>query len=104
MKPLLVRFQYSKMFKIVTTLWVARQRYRGSTPGGVNTFFLLHSVQIGSAAYPASYRMGKVVVLPRGKSGLSVKLATHLNLVPRPRMSGVIPPISNTSLWPDIYL
>jgi hypothetical protein len=36
---------------------------------------------------------------PCGKSGLGMKLTTHLHLVPRSRMHGAIPPLPNTPPW-----
>jgi hypothetical protein len=48
-------------------------------------FSLLHSVQTGSGAQPASHPMGTRDLSPRVK-GRCVKLTTHLHLVPRSRM------------------
>jgi hypothetical protein len=56
-------------------------------------FSLLHCVQSGSGANPASYPMSAKGILPSGKNGRSVKLTTHLHLVPRSRMRGAIPPL-----------
>jgi hypothetical protein len=49
-------------------------------------FSLLHSVQNGSQAHPASYQMGTGDFSPGGQSSRGVKLTTHLHLVPMPRM------------------
>jgi hypothetical protein len=38
-------------------------------------------------------------LFPRGFSGRGVKLTTHLHLVPRLRLHGVIPPLTFTSSW-----
>jgi len=38
-------------------------------------------------------------LFPRGKSGRGPKLTTHLHPVPKLRMRGAIPPLSNTSSW-----
>jgi hypothetical protein len=60
-------------------------------PAGARNFFLLHRVQTGSGAHPASYSVGTRDSFPGGKNGRGVKLTTHL-LVPRSRMNGAIPP------------
>ena len=56
-------------------------------------FSHLRNVQTGSVAYPASYAVGTGVLTLAG-----VKLTTYLNPVPWFRMSGAIPPLSNTCL------
>jgi hypothetical protein len=61
------------------TGWTAGVRF----PAGAKAFSLLHSVQTGSVAHPASYPMGSMGLFPRGQSGRGVKLTTHLHLVPR---------------------
>jgi hypothetical protein len=43
-------------------------------------FSLLHVVQIGSGAHPASLSNGHRGLLTRGSSGRGVKLTTHLQL------------------------
>jgi hypothetical protein len=47
-------------------------------------FSLLHSVQTGSGAHPASYPMRTGVPFPGGLSGRGLKLNTHFHLVPGP--------------------
>jgi hypothetical protein len=39
-----------------------------------------------------------------GKAGRGVKLTTHLDLVPRLRMDGVISPLPHTALWHSAQL
>jgi hypothetical protein len=55
---------------------------RGSIPGKGKRCSLLHSVQTGSVAHPASYTMGTVGSFP-GVNRQGMKLTTHLHLVPR---------------------
>jgi hypothetical protein len=57
----------------------------GSIPGNAK-YCLLHSVQTGYEAHPASYPMGTGNDFPVGKAVRGVKLTTHLHLVPRSRM------------------
>jgi len=57
-------------------------------------FDLLHRVQTGSSAHPASHPTGIEGSFPEGKMR-GMKLTTHL-LVPRSRMRGTIP---NMSSW-----
>jgi hypothetical protein len=54
--------------------------------GGARDLSLLHGVQTGSGAHPASYIMGIEGSFPGDKSGCCVKLTTHLHLMPRSRM------------------
>jgi len=68
----------------------------GKEGGGVIS--LHHRVQTGSGVHPAFYPMG-TWALPPG-----VKLTTHLQLLPRLRMCGAIPPTPNTSSWRSISL
>jgi hypothetical protein len=49
-------------------------------------FSLLHNVQTGSEAHPASYKMGTGDFSLRVMCNRGVKLTTHLNLVQRLRM------------------
>jgi hypothetical protein len=56
---------------------------RGSIFGGARNFPLLHRVQTGSGAHPASYVMGTKCYLPRRSSGQDVKLTTRLHLESR---------------------
>jgi hypothetical protein len=55
-------------------------------------FSLLQNDQASFGAHPASCLMG-TRVLPLGWRSQGVKLATHLRLVPKLRMSGAIPPL-----------
>jgi hypothetical protein len=50
-------------------------------------------------AIEASYPMGTRGSFPGGQSGWSVKLTTHLHLVPTSRMRVAIPRLLNTSSW-----
>jgi hypothetical protein len=76
-------------------LWAARPSGWSSSPGRVNN--ILHVVETGSGAHPASYPMGA------GGSFRGVKRqrpdATHLQLAPRSRKRGSIHPLSHTSSW-----
>jgi hypothetical protein len=67
-------------------LRAGRPRNRDSIPCRGKSFSLLHSVQFVSEAYPGPYTMGTGELFPWGYGGRSVKLTTHLNLVPRSRM------------------
>jgi hypothetical protein len=49
-------------------------------------FSLLHSIQPGSSAHPASYPVGSGDSFLLGYSGRGMKLTAHLHLVPRSRM------------------
>jgi hypothetical protein len=60
------------------TGWIAGVRF----PIGESSFFLLHSVQTGSEAHPASYPMGSEGSFP----GV-LKLSTHIHLEPWSRMA-----------------
>jgi hypothetical protein len=59
--------------------WVSRDRF----PAGAGNFSLHYRVQNGSGAHLASYPMGTKGSFPGGKAAGSVKLTTHLHLVPR---------------------
>jgi len=48
----------------------------------------------GSVAHPASYPMGTRGRFPWWQSGRDLKLTLYFNLVPRSRMHGGIPPLS----------
>jgi hypothetical protein len=49
-------------------------------------FSILHSVQTGSGAHPASYPMGTMGSLAGGESSIDMKLTIHHHLMPRSRM------------------
>jgi hypothetical protein len=73
---------------------------QGSVPSRVKDFSLLHSVQTGSGGHPASYTVGTWGgSFPGGKSGRSVNLTTHLNLMLRSRIRGSIHPLPHISSW-----
>ena len=61
-------------------------------PAEVRYFSRLRNVHTSSGAHPASYSI-PTGVLSRGQSGRGVRLFTHLQLVPRLRMSGVKHPL-----------
>jgi hypothetical protein len=63
---------------------------RGSNPGGGNSgiFSLRHPIQIALGVNLASYAMGKAA------GGWSWPLTTHLHLMPRLRMCGDTPPLT----------
>jgi hypothetical protein len=64
-------------------------------PAEAGNFSLHHRrVQTGSGAHPASYPMGKTGVLSLGVKRPERELTTHLDLVPRSRMRGALPPLS----------
>jgi hypothetical protein len=63
-------------------------------PAGAGNFSLHHRVQTGSGAHPASYPVGTRGFSPGSKAAGGVKLITHLHLMPRSRMRGAIPPLS----------
>ena len=54
-----------------------------------NGFPLLRNVHSDSGAHPSSYSLG-AGDLSRGQCGRAVKLTTHLHLVPRLKISGVV--------------
>jgi hypothetical protein len=56
-------------------------------------FSMLHRVQTGSGAHPASCTVGTGGSFPRGKATGGLKLTTHLQLVPRSRKCGSIQPL-----------
>jgi hypothetical protein len=60
-------------------------------------YSLLHVVQTGSWAHPTSYPMGTGGSFPGDKVAGSVKLTTHLQLVPRSRKRGSIDPLHHMS-------
>jgi len=67
---------------------------RGSiSEGGNDGIFSLHPVRTSSGSHPASYPNGDRVLLPRVKSNRGMKLTTHLHLLPKLRIRGVIPPL-----------
>jgi hypothetical protein len=80
-------------------LWAGYSRV--AVPAGTGNFSLHHRVQNGSGARPASYPMGTRGSFPGGKAtGVrGMKLTTHLHLVPRSSMRGVIPLLPNTPSW-----
>jgi hypothetical protein len=72
------------------SLWGVR------VPAWARNFSLHHHVQTGSGAHPASYRMDTRGSFPGGKA------TSYLHLVPRSRMRGSIPPLSQyafTAWW-----
>jgi hypothetical protein len=62
-------------------------------PAGAGNFSL------HPASRPALEPDGYQGLVPWRQSGRGVKLTTHLHLVPRSRIHGAIPPLSNTSSW-----
>jgi hypothetical protein len=62
-------------------------RVRGSNPG--RDFLFSKTIQTDSGVYPASYPV-RTCVLSRRQSGRGVKLATHICLARRLRMSGAV--------------
>jgi len=77
---------------IVTGLPDGRPRNRGSTPSRVKRFPLLQSSQTHSGAQTATQQF-----FPRDKN--EGRVADELYLVPKLRVSGVIPPYPPTSSW-----
>jgi hypothetical protein len=65
----------------IATGWTTRVRFPA-----LQDYSLLHVVQTGSGAHPASYPVGTWGFFPGGKSGKDVKLTTHLHLLPKSRM------------------
>jgi hypothetical protein len=63
-------------------------------PAGGGNFSLHHRVQTCSGAHQAFYSMGNRSSFPGDKTAGVVKLTTYLHLVPRSRMGGAIPPIT----------
>ena len=59
-------------------------------PARISDFFLPQNTQTGSETQPVSYSLGKGVCF-LGVKQLGMKLAIHLHLVPRLRMSWVMP-------------
>jgi hypothetical protein len=77
---------------VVTRLRAGRSRVW--IPAGDRRFCLLQNLQTSSVAFPASYSMETWVFFPGGRAwDWGLGLATHLNLVPRLRMGGSIPPL-----------
>jgi hypothetical protein len=74
---------------VAVTLLKLRELLRHITSVSVCVYLITgnfshhHRVQNGSGAHPASYPMGTRGSFLGGKSGRSVKLTTHLRLVPR---------------------
>jgi hypothetical protein len=58
--------------------WTTEVRF----PSKAEVFYFLQYVQTGPEAHPASYPMCTGGSFPGGKKGWSVKLTTHLHLVP----------------------
>jgi hypothetical protein len=67
---------------MANVLWAGRQMNRCSIPGRNKRHFLLHNFQTGSGVHSASYKIDTGDFL-WGLSYRSVKLTTHLRLVPR---------------------
>jgi hypothetical protein len=68
-------------------------------PEGAGNFFLLTTASrmaLGPTQPPIQWVPG---ALSLGYRGRDVKLTTHLHLVQRPKMRGVMPPLPNTSSW-----
>ena len=59
-------------------------------PAGVRDFSVLRTIHVDSGAYHASYS-ASIRVLSWGQSNWSMTLTTHLDLVPRLRMTVVVP-------------
>jgi hypothetical protein len=60
-------------------------------PGEARDFLFSKTVQTVYEAHPVSQTVGSGVIC-RGRIGLGVRLTTHLHLVPRLRMTAIIPP------------
>jgi hypothetical protein len=71
-----------------------RSGLQGSIPGGDWEFFSLPPRPERFWAHPASYPMGTWGSFPGDKSGRGMKLTTHLYFVPKSRIRGAIPPLS----------
>ena len=80
------------MVSVVTTLCADKQGHVDPFLAGANQYLLLQRVQNGSGADPASYSVGTGISSPAGKVA-KAKLTTHLYLVPRLGICGVIPPL-----------
>jgi hypothetical protein len=76
-------------------IWIIPLGKRGSVRGRNNNFSLLHSIKTGSN-FPLLLS-GYLGSFPLGQSGLGVKLANLLHLIPRLRMSGAVPPLHHIS-------
>ena len=70
----------------VTRLQAARPRYRGSIPGRGNRFLI-------SPKHPDRIWGPPSLIFRQVQSGRGVRLTTNLQITPRIRMSGVIPPL-----------
>jgi hypothetical protein len=68
---------------VATRLQAADRGCRVRFLAEAGNFSLYHRVQNDSGTHPASYPMGTGYVFPWGYSGRSVKLTTHLHLLPR---------------------
>jgi hypothetical protein len=80
-----------------------RPRSRSSSPGRGKIFLLSTSSRpaLGSPRLLSNEYRG---FFPRGYSGRGVKLTTHLQLVPRPRICGSIHSLPYTSSWRNAQL
>jgi hypothetical protein len=75
--------------------WDSRVRFQV----GAGNFSLHHRVQNGSGAHPAAYLMGTRGSFLGGKARRSVKLTTHLQLVPRSKNKRSYTSTPNTPSW-----
>lgn len=71
---------------------------RGSTPGKENKFSVLHSVETGFAAHPASYAMN-TGAFPPGIKRLKVESDHSPPSSAEFKRDGVVPPITHTTPW-----
>lgn len=94
-------FHRINIASISTRLRPVRSGVRISVGPGDFFFPLLQNVQSGSGAHPAYYLMGTRSFPGRVWIGGDVKVTTHIHLVPRSRMSGVLPllPASAFMVW-----
>jgi len=80
-----------------STVWLTGVRFPGGAKEGGFFSSPPHPYRLwGSPSLPFSVY---VELCHRGESGRGVKLTTHLNLVPRLGMRGVIPPFFHTYSW-----
>jgi len=79
---------------------------RGSTPGRRREVILFLFATASRPRWgPFSVLFnGHSTLFPRGLNVRSVKLTTHLNLVPRLKMGGAVPPFPHTSSWCGAWL
>jgi hypothetical protein len=63
---IMFRLEAGSSVGIATTLRAGRSMSRGLIPGKGKRFYLLHKVQIGHGAHPASYLMGAGGCFPGG--------------------------------------